>query len=115
VRGYNAFLAEEAAQVKKLTPYIAMSWVTVPTVTVTARDVIRTASDSNATILVTSTGQVMSVTDAHWDIQIQNLCFWVARAAAQFAPATFRFHVVVERPSFWILRPADLPDWAAPS
>lgn len=97
--GYHAFLREEAAQVKKLNP---KSWVTVTvtTVTVTARDVIRSASDTNATLLLTSARRLMSVPHAHWDIQIQNLCFWVARPAAEFAPATFCFVLVVERWGF---------------
>lgn len=106
MRGYNVFLGEEAAQSKKFTTNIGMSmrWVWV--------------TDTNGTVLVASAGEVMSVTNAHWNIQIQNLRFRAATPADHLAPVTFSLGLVdvrVERFRYWILGTADLPDWAAPS
>lgn len=106
MRGYNAFLGEEAAQVKKLTPNIGMT-------TVTATCMIRTATDSdtNGTVLVASAAQLVSVPNAHcWrNIQIQNLGFGASATGAggsDLTPATrggFSFGVImVQRWWFWV-------------
>ena len=91
VRCYCGLLGEEAAQVKNInaTTPTATSTVIVIDVHICAA-IGGSQSDANGTLLVASAIQMVSVTNARGDVQIQNSSFWTSAASlgGHLIPAT---------------------------
>lgn len=112
MRSYYAFFGEEVAQVKNVTPAssIIASTVTIMSIIIISSSTTVTAGDDAAAtnthgaVLVASAAQVVSVANAHGDVQIQNPR--VSSSAGDFASARFG------RVGGFA---ADLPDRAAPA
>jgi len=113
VRSYYAFFSEEVAQVKNVTPTTSsiiastvtiISIIIITTTVTVAHDAAAAAANTHGAVLVASAAQVVSVPNAHRDVQIQNPRG--SSSAADFAPARFgRVRGFA----------ADLPDRAAPA
>lgn len=113
MRSYCAFFGEEVAQVKNIAPTSSIIAATVIiisiiVITVTVDDGGGAAANSDGAVLVASAAQVVSVANAHGNVQIQNP--GGSSAGSNFAPASFG----LLRRLVGVL-PANLPDRAAPA
>lgn len=111
MRSYYAFFGEEVAQVKNVTPTssIIASTVAIMSIIINRSTTVTVGDDAAATnthgaVLVASAAQVVSVANAHGDVQIQNPRG--SSSDGDFAPARFG------RVGGFA---ADLPDRAAPA
>lgn len=114
MRSYYAFFSKEVPQVKNITPTSSIIASTI-TITITVSIIIiitahivdgAAAASSDGAVLVASATQVVSVTNAHRNVQIQNP--GTSTAGGDFAPARFGFLRRVR-----VFCAANLPNWAA--